>query len=78
MPTKHIRVENALIGVGGEILAYLDRDKPISVLFHDVQARRAAAEITTIEFDWFLLALDFLFLIGAIQYDAGLIKRATQ
>lgn len=78
MPTKHIRVENALVGIGAEVLAQLDRNKPVSTLFHEVQKRRADAEVTTIEFDWFLLALDFLFITGAIRHDAGLIKRANR
>lgn len=78
MPTKHIKVENALIGLGGEILAQLDRDQPVTTLFHHIQAERQEMDVTTIQFDWFLLALDFLFAIGAIRYDGGLIKRANQ
>lgn len=78
MPTKHIKTENALIGVGAEILALLDRDKTVSRLFSDLQEDRKENELSTIHFDWFLLAMDFLFSIGAIRFDAGLIKKMNQ
>ncbi|WP_417723981.1 ABC-three component system middle component 6 [Salipiger sp.] len=78
MPTKHIKTENALIGVGAEILALLDRDKTVSRLFSDIQEDRRANELSTIHFDWFLLAMDFLFSIGAIRFESGLIKKMNQ
>ena len=78
MPTKHIKAENALIGVGAEILALLDRDKTSSRLFSDLQERRQENELSTIHFDWFLLAVDFLFAIGAIRFESGLIKKMNQ
>ncbi len=78
MPTKHIKTENALIGVGGEVLALLDRNKTVSRLFHDLQERRQSDGLTTIQFDWFLLAVDFLFSIEAVRFDAGLIKKMKQ
>ena len=78
MPTKHIKTENALIGVGGEVLALLDRDKTVSRLFYDLQDRRRLNKLTTIHFDWFLLALDFLFSVGAIRFDSGVVKKMNQ
>jgi len=78
MPTKHIRIDNALIGVGAEILALLDNEKTISKLFYDLQAERQDKELATIHFDWFLLALSFLFTIGAVRYKSGLIKKFNQ
>lgn len=78
MPTKHIKTENALIGVGGEVLALLDQDKTVSRLFYDLQERRRTNELTTIQFDWFLLAVDFLFSVGAVRFDEGLLKKMNQ
>ena len=78
MPTKQIKTENALIGVGAELLALLDREKTASRLFHDLQEDRRKNEITTIHFDWFLLAVDFLFTIGAVRFESGLIKKMNQ
>lgn len=78
MPTKHIKTENALIGVGGEVLALLDRDKTVSRLFNDLQDLRRSNELTTIHFDWFLLAIDFLFSVGAVRFDSGVLKKMNQ
>ncbi|MBQ2262924.1 MAG: hypothetical protein II336_16360 [Loktanella sp.] len=78
MPTKHIKTENALIGVGAEVLALLDRDKTVSRLFSDLQEDRRENELSTVHFDWFLLAMDFLFSIGAIRFETGLIKKMNQ
>ena len=78
MPTKHIKTENALIGVGGEVLALLDEDKTVSRLFFDLQERRRLGELATIHFDWFLLAVDFLFSVGAVRFEEGVLKKLNQ
>ena len=78
MPTKHIKTENALIGVGGEILALLNVDKTVSRLFFDLQERRRTNELSTIHFDWFLLAVDLLYSVGAVRFDEGVLKKLNQ
>jgi len=78
MPTKHIKTENAIIGVGGEVLDLLVHDKTVSRVFHDLQKKRNENELTTIHFDWFLLAVDFLYAIGAIRFEAGVLKKLNQ
>jgi len=78
MPTKHIKTENALIGVGGEVLDLLDREKTVSTLFRDLQQWRREHELSTIHFDWFLLSLDFLFAVGAVRFESGLLKKMNQ
>ncbi|RWO95985.1 ABC-three component system middle component 6 [Mesorhizobium sp.] len=78
LPTKHIKIENALLGVGAEVLAELDRPKTVSTLFYDIQARRSEYEMTTIEFDWFLLAVDFLYAVGAVRLEAGVLRKLNQ
>lgn len=78
MPTKHIKTENALIGVGGEVLALLDTGKTVSRLFHDMQDGREQGGLPTLQFDWFLLSLDFLYTVGAIRLDSGLIRKLNQ
>lgn len=78
LPNKHVRTENALVGVGADILESLSNAKTVSVLFHDVQTRREGSEKTRIHFDWFLLALDFLFSVGAVRFEEGLIRAKNQ
>jgi len=78
MPTKHIKTENALVGIGAQLLELLDTDKTVSALFFQLQETRHSEELPTIQFDWFLLALDFLYAIGAVRYQDGVIRKQNQ
>lgn len=78
MPTKHIKTENALVGVGARILEILDAEKTVSALFFELQETRNEDELPTVQFDWFLLALDFLYTVGAVRYQDGLIRKLNQ
>ena len=78
MPTKHIKTESALVGIGGDVLTQLDTPKTVSRLFFDLQVLREQNKLPTLQFDWFLLALDFLYTVGAIKLHAGLIRKLNQ
>lgn len=78
LPTKHIIAENSILGVGADLLRLIEHPKAVAVLFRDLQELRQNDGLNAIQFDWFLLALDFLFLIGLIRYDAGTILRAQE
>ena len=76
LPTKHIRAERALIGIGGELLGLLREPMTVSRLWDEIRARRTIAEpAAPIRYDWFVLALDFLFMIGALEMRRGLLSR---
>ena len=78
MPTKHIKTENALIGVGCDVLTQLDTPKTVSRLFYDLQQLREQKKLSTLQFDWFLLSLDFLYAVNVIRMDSGLIRKQNQ
>lgn len=78
MPTKHVKTENAIIGIGADVLALLDHDKTVSRLFHDLQQIRTEKQLSTIHFDWFLLVVDFLFSVGAVRFEQGVLKKMNQ
>lgn len=74
LPTKGVAVDKALLSIGADVLRVLDEPKTVSRLWADVgQNREAAAQVS---FDWFVLALDLLYLMGAIEYVRGRIERA--
>jgi hypothetical protein len=78
LPTKHIRPDRALIGVGAEVLEVLKAPTTVSKLWDLVRSRRATyAPRTPIVYDWFILALDLLYLLGAIEFERGLIRRTS-
>lgn len=68
MPTKHIPLDRSLIGVGVTLLDELQTPKTISGLWESV---RDNSSIGT--FDRFSLGLTFLFTIGAVFLESGMI-----
>jgi hypothetical protein len=75
LPTKHLRLERSLIGVGGEILLLLDDAKTVSRLWDDFRRKRESATQPDVGFDRFVLALDMLFAIGAVNLERERISR---
>ena len=77
LPSKHISRGKALLTVGAELLKRLDKPKTVSAIWEDV--RQSASEIqleaTHLSYDWFILALDLLYAINAIEIHEGLLKR---
>ena len=77
LPTKHIRPDRSLIGVGAEVLGLLVQPRTVSSLWDAVRSRRSAETSSpAIDYRWFVLALDMLYAIRAIELDRGVIRRA--
>ncbi len=72
LPTKHISIRYSLLGVGTLLLKRLERPHTVTALWEKVRQTR---EIGT--FERFTLTLDFLYAIGAIQFDGDLLWRIT-
>lgn len=78
LPTKHIRPERALLTVGGDLLGCLREPMTVSRLWDELRGVRGrAAETAPVNYDWFVLALDLLFMIGAVELDRGLIRKTA-
>jgi hypothetical protein len=73
LPTKHITLSNSLLGVGATLLKYLDRNRTVTSLWNETCT---LPEIKT--FDMFTLGLDFLFLVGVIDFQDGLLRRVKK
>jgi hypothetical protein len=70
LPGKHIKQDRALIAIGGDILAVLDRGMSVSEIWRGVQNLRESRERhSPLSFDWFVLALTFLFAVSAVVQD---------
>jgi len=70
LPTKHISTSHSLLGVGATILEHLYQPRTVSSLWSSVSTM---PEVAT--FERFVLTLDLLYAIGAIEMDAGLLRR---
>lgn len=74
LPTKGIPPDAALLTVGAEILRKLDEAKTVSRLWEETRKANVARS-SAMPFDWFVLALDLLFLLGVVELRKGRIVR---
>lgn len=70
LPTKHLSVEESLLGSGAVVLKELTRPQTISRLWDRLRNNSVIGN-----FSRFSLTLDFLFLIGAIDISDNLVRR---
>ena len=78
LPTKHIRPERALLTVGAEVLACLNRPMTVSKVWDEVREQRGECVGTApINYDWFVLALNLLFMVNAVTFENGLLRKAA-
>jgi hypothetical protein len=77
LPSKHLSQDRALLTVGARILQHLPQPKTISALWEDLPRRDAVGRnaVSPLRYDGFVLALDLLFLIGAIDLQDGVLTR---
>ena len=79
LPSKHLPQDRALLTVGARILQRLPQPITISALWEELTCKRVAERIDAkpLRYDGFVLALDLLFLVGAIELKDGLLTRRT-
>lgn len=74
LPTKGIAPDRALITLGGLVLQQLAEPKTVSRLWEELRPTTAGDRLP---FDWFVLSLDLLFAIGAVEFDRGRLRRVA-
>ena len=75
LPSKHLSERRALLTVGSEVLDMLDRPRTVSSLWEAVRAGKDNAH-RRLSYDWFVLALDLLFLMDAVALRDGLLIKS--
>jgi hypothetical protein len=77
LPTKHLSQERALLTVGARLLTHLAQPRTVSSLWEDMMHSDISikGKKSALRYDAYVLALDLLFLIGAIEFQDGLISR---
>lgn len=81
LPSKHLAQDRALLTVGGRLLTFLNYPRTISALWEEVSRQSDTADASLrhrITYDWFILALDLLFALRAIQFENGIVKRGAE
>jgi hypothetical protein len=75
LPAKHLPPERSLSGIGAAIIEQLNAPQSVSETWVRVSREYADRAIT---FDWFVLALSWLYAISAIDYSDGLLSRRSE
>ena len=71
LPNKHIPTNYSLVGVGALVLKHLERPTNVSRLWEAIKDEQEVPS-----FGNFVLSLDYLFAVGAIDYERGLLSRS--
>jgi hypothetical protein len=73
LPDKHLNLSHSLFGMGAMLLRHLDAERTVTSLW---ASTHSMPEVVT--FERFTLGLDFLFMIEAIEFRNGLLRRVTK
>lgn len=77
LPSKHLSEDRALLTVGARILQRLNRPKNISALWEEMRRDAEKKMRARLSYDWFVLALDLLFAVDAIELHDGVITKKS-
>lgn len=79
LPSKHVSQDRALLTVGLRVLQTLNEPKTVSSVWEDIPRGSKAGQHAppSLSYDNFVLALDLLFLTGAIELSDGRLVRTT-
>lgn len=72
LPAKHLPPDRCLSGIGAVIIEQLDQPQSVSETW--VRVTRVYGE-KHVTFDWFVLALSWLYAVRAVEYTNGLLAR---
>jgi hypothetical protein len=76
LPSKHLSQERALLTVGARILRLLSYPMTVSALWEKMPGVTTGKKnLPPLRYDGFVLAIDLLFLIGAVDLQDGLLSR---
>ena len=78
LPTKHLSQERALLTLGGSLLNNMSHPKTVSALWEDVTQKNSSnGSQFAMRYERFVLALDLLFIMGAVEIEDGLLYRTS-
>lgn len=73
LPSKHISERQSLVGIGSLLLGTIDKPHTVTSLWERVRDEAAVGT-----FERFVLALDMLYVVGAVSLKNGLIVRVRR
>lgn len=76
LPSKHLAPGRDLLSCGAELLRKIEGSVTVTELWERV-LRDPMLTRLIVAFDWYILALCFLYSVRAIEYDRGTLERAN-
>lgn len=76
LPTKGIPPQKALLTMGAEVLRVLREGKTVSRLWDDFR-KGCEQRNVDVTFDWFILSVDLLFVLGVVELERGRLRRTA-
>lgn len=79
LPEKHIMLSESILGLGGFLLKFIIKPQNVDDIWIEFNKSVKSKEFPKYHsFDNFILALDFLYMVGAIELDSkGKLIRAV-
>jgi len=74
LPSKHISQQRALLSVGAKVLQHLQRPKTVSAIWEELTQAGDEKALSNMGYNSFILALDLLYSINAIELEDGLLS----
>ncbi len=74
LPTKHLSTNDSLLGIGASLILLLSRQQQTLTRLWD-EARSINQQIT---YPQFLLSLDLLYTLGAVEMDNGVLRKRAR
>lgn len=74
LPSKHLSQQRALLSVGAKILQHLQMPKTVSAIWEELTKADDDKALSNMRYNSFILALDLLYSISAIEMEDGLLS----
>ena len=79
LPTKHVSSDRSLLTIGGMVLKLLDGPRSPSSVWEQIKlSTKIDSRESQVSYEWFVMTLDFLYAIKAVEYERGLLLRASK
>lgn len=74
LPSKYIPADRCILTIGSELLRILTHPMTVSSAWEIFQRSSRRSHVS---YEWFILSLDFLFLLGALTLQSGTLERVS-
>ena len=75
LPNKYVHEERTVIMAGGKLIHLLANPLTVTQLWENYKIHQDKSKLPQVPFDLFILTLDFLYVVGALEFRKGKLRR---